>query len=81
MARVIVQVKDRLLPEGEPIIVILEKDIAKALGMAMRSETGGSRKTAAIDGVKVEANDYVDIGRPLMDGLVVPVVVKTLVFG
>ena len=81
LARMIVQVMDRLLPEGEPIIVILEKDIAKALGMAMRSETGGRRKTAAIDGVKVEANDYVDIGRPLMDGLVVPVVVKTLVFG
>lgn len=77
----IVEVMDELLPPGEPIIVILEQDMAKALGMVMKSAAGGRRPIAAIDGIKVDANDFVDIGRPLMDGFVVPVVVKTLVFG
>lgn len=81
MAGCIVEALDGLLSPEQPIIVLLENDIAKALGMAMKAAAGDRRKVAAIDGVKVEENDYVDIGRPLMDGLVVPVIVKTLIFG
>ena len=71
---------DGSLAPGEPIIVVVERDIAKALGIALQ-QTGCGRKMASIDSVKIEEGDYVDIGRPLMDGLVVPVVVKTLLFG
>ncbi|MBO7275705.1 MAG: ethanolamine ammonia-lyase reactivating factor EutA, partial [Clostridia bacterium] len=70
-----------ILPDTKPILVVLEQDMAKALGFALRACADGRRKVAAIDGIAVEANDFVDIGRPLMDGLVVPVIVKTLVFG
>ncbi|MCQ2561626.1 MAG: ethanolamine ammonia-lyase reactivating factor EutA, partial [Clostridia bacterium] len=80
LAQSVVEVMDRNLPEGEPIIIVVERDIAKALGIALR-KTGCSRKMACIDSVKIEEGDYIDIGRPLMDGLVVPVVVKTLLFG
>lgn len=81
MAECIVEAMDRLLPPGEPVVVLLEQDTAKALGMLMRSAARGLRRVAAIDGIRVEENDYVDIGRPLMGGVVVPVIIKTLVFG
>ena len=80
LASAIAETMDRLLPAGEPVIVVVQTDIAKALGIALR-QTGCARRIASIDSVKIEAGDYVDIGRPLMDGLVVPVVVKTLLFG
>ena len=67
------------LPPEAPVLLILERDIAKALGFALRSAT--ARPALVIDGVRVEDNDYVDLGRPLMEGMVVPVVVKTLIFG
>lgn len=80
LASAIAETMDRLLPAGEPVIVVVQTDIAKALGIALR-QTGCARRIASIDSVKIEAGDYIDIGRPLMDGLVVPVVVKTLLFG
>ena len=55
--------------------------MAKALGGAMRTALGGRRPVVCIAGVKVTDGDYVDLGRPLMEGLVIPVVVKTLLFG
>jgi ethanolamine utilization protein EutA len=70
-----------VLPPDAPLIVISEEDIAKALGIAMSNASDKRRKIASIDSVSVEDGDYLDIGSPLMDGLVVPVIVKTLLFG
>ena len=72
---------DQGLPVGAPVLVVLEQDIAKALGVLMETQLQGRRKVACIDGIKVEQGDYIDLGRPVMNGLVIPVVVKTLLFG
>ena len=72
---------DAALPGEAPLIVILEHDMAKVLGMAMRGVLKGRRKVICIDSIKVEQGDYVDLGRPVLDGLVIPIVVKTLLFG
>lgn len=72
---------DAGLPSGAPVLVVLEQDIAKALGILLEEELQGRRKVACIDGIKVEQGDYIDLGRPVMGGLVIPVVVKTLLFG
>lgn len=72
---------DRALPAGAPVLVVLEQDIAKALGMLLEAALRGRRRVVCIDGIKVEQGDYVDLGKPVLDGLVVPVVVKTLLFG
>ena len=72
---------DRALPPDVPLLIVLEQDMAKALGILIKNELQDRRKLACIDGIHVEDNDYVDMGRPLLNGLVIPVVVKTLLFG
>jgi ethanolamine utilization protein EutA len=68
------------LPGWKQVVVIVEEDMAKALGHALTSRLAGT-DVISIDSVNVENGDYIDIGRPLGQGRVVPVVVKTLVFG
>lgn len=82
LAAVLVTVLDGLLPEGQPMLIVLECDMAKALGqMMMQLPTKHPRDVICIDSVQVDQNDFVDMGKPLVDGRVIPVVVKTLIFG
>ena len=55
--------------------------MAKALGQLMHSFLKGKFDVVVLDSVKAEDGDFMDFGKPLMDGLVIPVVVKTLIFG
>jgi ethanolamine utilization protein EutA len=55
--------------------------MAKALGHSLSRRLSDTVGVVSIDGISVENGDYVDIGSPLGQGRVVPVVVKTLVFG
>ncbi len=72
---------DRALMPGSPVIVVLEQDMAKALGILLQKQLAGRRSLICLDGIHVEQGDYVDMGRPIMNGLVIPVVVKTLLLG
>ena len=72
---------DQTLEAGKPMLIVTECDIAKALGQAIQMEFGSRRDIICIDSISVEDGDFVDLGKPLMDGLVIPVVVKTLIFG
>lgn len=67
------------IPPHRPLIFILKRDYAQVVGQTL-SAILGSRPLLVIDQVGLEEGDYIDIGSPLMDGRVVPLVVKTLVF-
>ena len=67
------------MPPDAPVLVLVERDMAKALGFALRGRT--ARPVLAVDGIRAGQDDYVDFGRPLMDGMAIPAVVKTLLFG
>ena len=67
------------LPQGRPLIAIIKRDYAQALGQTVKGLLG-ERPLLVIDQVGMEEGDYIDIGTPLMDGRVVPLVVKTLIF-
>lgn len=68
------------LSPGAPLLVLTEQDYAKALGQALRRRVKDC-PVVCIDGVRAEEGDYLDLGRPLMGGMALPVVVKTLIFG
>ena len=72
---------DEFLPDGEPMIIVTQSDIAKVLGQVLKRLYGQKRDIISVDSISVDDGDFVDLGSPLMDGMVIPVVVKTLIFG
>lgn len=69
------------IPTGEPLLFVVREDMAKALGQLLRQRFLRERNIVVIDEIRVEDNNFVDFGKPVMNGLVIPVVVKTLLFG
>ena len=69
-----------LVAEQIPIIVMVDEDMAKALGHALSAHLPKDYPFICLDSVKVEKGDYVDIGLPVAEGAVLPGIVKTLVF-
>ena len=67
------------MPSDRPLIAIIERDYAQALGQTVKG-LAPSRTLLVIDQVGLSEGDYIDIGTPLMDGRVVPLSVKTLIF-
>lgn len=63
--------------DKKAVIVLLEADFAKALGMTLQRLLPG-KKVICLDKIAAHDGDYVDIGNPVSS--VVPVVVKTLIF-
>jgi len=63
-----------------PLLLVIEKDIAKALGHAIKVQLEGKKDVICIDGIATLGGDYIDVGEPIGAGSVLPVVVKTLIF-
>lgn len=69
------------IAQWETLIIVLEEDMGKALGNVLSEVVKKRINIVSLDGIAVNDGDYIDIGRPLGDGRVIPVVVKTLIFG
>ena len=63
-----------------PLLVVIDADVAGVVGALFKEEFGVNGAIVCIDQVLLREFDYIDIGRPLPDQGVVPVVVKSLVF-
>jgi ethanolamine utilization protein EutA len=63
-----------------PLFVVVDMDVAHALGRIIREELGRTGPLIVLDGLVVGELDYLDIGRPLGPGVTVPVTVKSLTF-
>ncbi|MGV8981835.1 ethanolamine ammonia-lyase reactivating factor EutA [Clostridium sp.] len=71
---------EEILKEDFPTILIVENDIAKVLGQTVYRQLDFKKEVICIDTINVENGDYIDIGKPLANGRVVPVIIKTLIF-
>ncbi|MDR0447589.1 MAG: ethanolamine ammonia-lyase reactivating factor EutA [Treponema sp.] len=77
--KIILGMKD-YLKGNNPVILIIDNDMAKSLGYALMNALPG-KNLVVLDSIKVDTGDFIDIGLPAAAGRVIPVVVKTLVFG
>jgi len=64
-------------PTG-PLYLVMEQDMAKALGQALALRTDPRRPLLCLDSLRLQEGDYLDVAAPI--GPALPVVIKTLVF-
>lgn len=68
-----------LIRLGLPVIVVADQDCAKVLGQTLKAISGLDR-IICIDQIEVSEGDYIDIGKSIAGGTVVPIIIKTLIF-
>ena len=67
------------LAPGTPLVLGIDQDYAKVLGQSIAAR-GVDVPLIVVDQLTLADGDVIDIGEPLLDGRVVPVSVKTLIF-
>lgn len=80
LADAVIQGAKEAIDTPYPFIIIVENDIGKVLGNAVKVKLEHKKDVICIDGIRTLSGDYIDIGEPLANGHVVPVVIKTLIF-
>jgi ethanolamine utilization protein EutA len=81
LAEGIVAARERAVLPGDTLIVLLVGDVAQSVGHLLREELGLSGPLICLDGLELRELDYVDIGSVIEPTGVVPVVIKSLLFG
>ena len=66
---------------GHKAVVVVGIDCAKSLGHVLHEELGPAAEVVCIDGLELGELDFVDIGGFVANKTVVPVVIKSLLFG
>ncbi len=69
-----------LIDAGQPLLVMLDGDIAMTLGTVLKEELGVKGEVLVLDGLALRDFDFVDLGRIRLPSKTVPVTVKSLVF-
>jgi ethanolamine utilization protein EutA len=80
LARRIAEALPRTLAEGAPLVLAVDADLGRSLGLVLVEEFAPDARIVALDGLDLRELDYLDVGEMLRPAGVVPVVVKSLAF-
>lgn len=80
LAAAIIKGAREIIDSEFPLILVVENDIGKVLGNALNVALHREKPVVCIDGIHAQGGDYIDIGEPLANGRVVPVVTKNFNF-
>ncbi|MFX1252729.1 MAG: ethanolamine ammonia-lyase reactivating factor EutA [Promethearchaeota archaeon] len=78
-AKGVVAALPKTLEKNAAIIMVFDTDIGNSVGNVMKRETP-AQNILSIDEIPLTEGDFIDIGEPMLEGKIVPVVVKSLVF-
>ena len=81
MARAIMRFAAPAGHREHPLFLMIDGDVGASLGRILQDELGFDGELVSIDGITLRELDFVDIGELLMPAGVVPVVIKSLLFG
>ncbi len=77
----IVKALPKTILNNKPIIMIFDTDIGNSVGNVLHRVTGLQNNILSIDEISLKEGDFIDIGQPVVNNRVFPVVIKSLVFG
>jgi len=80
LARGIVGALACSIAHGQPLYLILDRDLAQTLGGVLREDLGIQSELLVIDGIVLVDFNYIDLGKIRLPSHTVPVTVKSLVF-
>jgi ethanolamine utilization protein EutA len=69
-----------VLDAGHPLLLVCKGDVGRTLGLHAAETLGSGVPVVSIDGITLDAFDFIDIGAVLPESGAVPVVVKSLLF-
>ncbi len=70
----------KTLEAAAPLILVMEGDIGKSLGVILRQEMEVTGDIISLDGIQLREFDYIDIGELIEPTDVVPLIIKSLLF-
>lgn len=71
---------DDRIAKGLPIILVLDADIARTIGLILQNELKAPVEILALDSLELKDFDYIDLGKMRLPSGTVPVTIKSLVF-
>lgn len=77
-ADVFILATEHVRESNKILVIVIENDFAKALGQLLSMKC--DFPFIVLDSIRVQDGDFMDIGEPLYNGSVVPVVIKSLIF-
>lgn len=76
----VVSALEKTVKKRDPILMIFSNDVGNSVGNVMKRETAIKNQILSIDEISVQEGDFIDIGEPVIENAVVPVIIKKLVF-